>query len=94
MSLTMINIDYSKLNLLYSDMYIRDTEDLYLLYATRVLLNNTKKTYDFNQPIFERPLPNARFDADYQKINTSWHSTSSMMPLFSTSQGKSVSIVP
>jgi DNA-dependent protein kinase catalytic subunit len=85
--------DLYQANLLYSAMYIRDTEDVYLLYATRVILNNTKKTYDFSQPIFERSLPNARFDANYQKINTSWHSTSSMMPLFSNSQAKSVSTV-
>jgi DNA-dependent protein kinase catalytic subunit len=72
-------------------MYMPDTEDIYLLYATCMILNNTKKSYDFDKPIFDRPLPNARFDADYQHINTSWQNTSSMMPLFRTTQSRSVS---
>lgn len=75
-------------------MYMPETEDVYLLYSTRVVLNNTKKSYDFDQPIFDKPLPNARFDADYQNINTSWQNASSMMPLFRATQSQSVSLTP
>jgi DNA-dependent protein kinase catalytic subunit len=67
------------------------TEDIYLLYATCMVLNNTKKSADFEQPIFNEPLPHARFDADYQHINTSWQTTSSMMPLFKSTQTQVVS---
>lgn len=74
-------------------MYMPETENAYLLYSTRIILFNTKKSYDFDQPIFDKPLPNARFDANYQNINTSWKNASSMMPLFRTTQSQSVNMV-
>lgn len=72
------------------EMYVSETEDIYLLYATKMILENTKKTYDFNEPIFQNPLTGARFDAHYRDINTAWHSSSSMQPLFVDSQSKTV----
>lgn len=67
-----------------------DTEDIYLLYATCMILNNAKQSHFIEEPIFRDPLPNARFDADYH-INTSWQNASSMMPLFRAIQEKTVS---
>ncbi|KAI8641990.1 hypothetical protein BD408DRAFT_483034 [Parasitella parasitica] len=71
------------------DMYVSETEDIYLLYATRMILENTKKTYDFNEPIFQNSLTGAKMDATYRDIDTAWHSSSSMQPLFVDSQTKS-----
>ncbi|KAI8352478.1 hypothetical protein EDC96DRAFT_546617 [Choanephora cucurbitarum] len=77
----------STISTITSDLYMDETQDTYLLYATHVILENTKGTYDINEPIFDKPLPEARFDAGYQKINTNWkQSTSYMTPLFSESQ--------
>ncbi|KAI8883147.1 hypothetical protein K501DRAFT_333495 [Backusella circina FSU 941] len=42
--------------------------------------------------MFENPLPNARFDADYQQINTSWRKNLSMSPLFVSSQEEELSM--
>ncbi|CEP16992.1 hypothetical protein [Parasitella parasitica] len=71
------------------DMYVSETEDIYLLYATRMILENTKKTYDFNEPIFQNSLTGAKMDTNYRSIDTAWHSSSSMQPLFVDSQAKS-----
>ena len=68
-------------------------ENIYLLYATCLVLNNTKKSFDFNQPIFDKPLPNAKFDGVPQHINTSWSTTSSMLPLFKPTQTQVVSSI-
>ncbi|RCI04461.1 hypothetical protein CU098_001246, partial [Rhizopus stolonifer] len=76
-----------------SELFMDETQDIYLLYATRIVLDNTRSTYDINEPLFDKPLPEARFDAGYQKINTNWqHSTSYMMPLFSASQTRTLEI--
>ncbi|KAI9251048.1 hypothetical protein BY458DRAFT_559563 [Sporodiniella umbellata] len=68
------------------NMYTPDTEDVYLLYCTQMILRNCKKSHQFEKPIFENQLPNARFDANYRKINTSWQKNFSMTPLFAQSQ--------
>ncbi|KAK4516378.1 uncharacterized protein ATC70_011349 [Mucor velutinosus] len=70
------------------DMYISDTEDIYLLYATRMILENTKKTFDFNEPIFQNSLTGSNTDDVYRKFDTTWHTSSSMQPLFVESQTK------
>jgi DNA-dependent protein kinase catalytic subunit len=72
-------------------MYMPDTEDIYLLYATCMILNNAKGSNFSDEPIFQNPLPSARFDAEYQNIDTSWQNVSSMMPLFRATQEKPVS---
>ncbi|KAI9359803.1 hypothetical protein BD770DRAFT_319254 [Pilaira anomala] len=82
-----INLTLQKIT---SELYMADTEDIYLLYSTRLILINTKKSYDFDQPIFDKPLPNAKFDSNYQNINTSWQNASSMMPLFRDTQSQSM----
>ncbi|KAI8057473.1 hypothetical protein BDF21DRAFT_349187 [Thamnidium elegans] len=82
-----INLTLQKIT---SELYTPETEDIYLLYSTRLVLSNTKKSYDFDQPIFDKPLPNARFDAENQNINTSWQNASSMMPLFRDTQTQSL----
>lgn len=75
------------------DMYISDTEDIYLLYATRMILENTKKTFDFNEPIFQNSLTGSNPSDAYRKFDTTWHTSSSMQPLFVDSQTKPVSVV-
>ncbi|KAI7908116.1 uncharacterized protein BX663DRAFT_493038 [Cokeromyces recurvatus] len=76
-----------------SNMYLKETEDIYLLCATRVILSNTKKTYDFNQPIFENPLDTKnKYDVGYKKIDTSWYSTSSMTPMFVSTSSKTLNV--
>ncbi|KAL9555838.1 hypothetical protein MBANPS3_002175 [Mucor bainieri] len=70
------------------DMYLSETEDIYLLYATRMILENTKKTFDFNEPIFQNSLlagSNAATNP-YREFDTTWHTSSSMQPLFVDSQ--------
>ncbi|KAG0937620.1 hypothetical protein G6F57_007384 [Rhizopus arrhizus] len=72
------------------NMYNPDTEDIYLLYCTQMILRNAKKSYQYEKPIFENPLPNARFDINYHKIHTSWQKNLSMTPLFAPSQERTM----
>ncbi|KAI8973303.1 hypothetical protein BDF20DRAFT_881619 [Mycotypha africana] len=74
---------------LLSVFFVAETEDIYLLYATRIMLNNMRETADFTEPLFDQPLDKTkRFDSEY-KFNTAWYNTSSMVPLFVESQEKS-----
>ncbi|KAF1799211.1 hypothetical protein FB192DRAFT_1333067 [Mucor lusitanicus] len=70
------------------DMYLSDTEDIYLLYATRMILENTKKTFDFNEPIFQNSLTGSNPADGYHTFDTTWHTSSSMQPLFVDFQTK------
>lgn len=74
-------------------MYIPQIENLYIFYSTRVLFSYSKKSYEYKKPIFENPLPNARFDADYHQINTSWRKNLSMTPLFVSNQEEVVNFI-
>lgn len=67
-------------------MYLPEIENLYILYGTQLLLDGTKQSFDYDKPIFDDPLPNAKFDENYQQINTSWQRNMSMTPLFVASQ--------
>ncbi|KAL0088017.1 hypothetical protein F4703DRAFT_1975680 [Phycomyces blakesleeanus] len=44
--------------------------------------NASKESDDYSKPVFDKPLPDARFNDKYQKINTSWQKNLSMVPLF------------
>jgi DNA-dependent protein kinase catalytic subunit len=70
------------LTLSFSDMYEPDVEDVYLQYSNWMILDATKSSFDYNKPMFEQPLPNAKFDENYAQISTSWRTNSSMAPLF------------
>ncbi|GAN09060.1 DNA-dependent protein kinase catalytic subunit isoform 1 [Mucor ambiguus] len=70
------------------NMYISDTEDIYLMYATRMILENTKKTFDFNEPIFQNSLAGSNPADAYRQFDTTWHTFCSMQPLFVDSQAK------
>lgn len=63
-------------------MYDPQAEDTFLTYATYMLLDPTKKSSDYTEPIFADALPNAKFSESYSNIDTSWRNTSVMTPLF------------
>ena len=56
-------------------------ESMYILYGNDMLLDSSRESYDFDKPFFENPLPNARFDENYQNIDTSWQRNTSMVPV-------------
>ncbi|KAF9970692.1 hypothetical protein BGZ73_006560 [Actinomortierella ambigua] len=77
---------FSKLRDILSTMYDPKAEDNFLTYATYMLLDGTKKSFEYNKPIFDEPLPNAKFDAEHASIDTSWRHTAAMTPLFVQTQ--------
>ncbi|KAI8997006.1 hypothetical protein BDB01DRAFT_840542 [Pilobolus umbonatus] len=68
------------------EMYLPSLEDIYLLYSTRMILKGTENSYEYDKPVFDKPLPNARFDANYINMNTSWQRSANMTPLFAATQ--------
>lgn len=70
-------------------MYDPEVENIFILYSTQMILEATKSSYDYDKPIFDEPLPNAKFDENYQAINTSWQRNMSMTPLFVATQERS-----
>lgn len=68
------------------NMYAPEVEDLFLNYATHILFEPTKKTFEYDKPIFDESLPNAKFDQEYEKIDTSWQRSTAMTPLFVSTQ--------
>lgn len=72
------------------NMYDTQAEDKFLNYATYMLLDRTKKSSDYGEPIFSEALPNAKFSDNYASIDTSWRYSTAMTPLFvSTQQSQS-----
>lgn len=67
-------------------MYDTQAEDKFLNYATYMILDRTKKSSDYSEPIFSEPLPNAKFNDQFTNIDTSWRNTSAMTPLFVQTQ--------
>ncbi|KAI9317523.1 hypothetical protein BX666DRAFT_1857295, partial [Dichotomocladium elegans] len=67
-------------------MYSPEVEHLYIFYAIQMMLDSTKESYAYDQPIFDSPLPTAKFGGAFQNINTSWQQNASMTPLFVASQ--------
>lgn len=63
-------------------MYDPEVEEVYLQYSNWMILDATKSSFDYNKPMFEQPLPNAKFDEKFAQISTSWRANSSMTPLF------------
>jgi hypothetical protein len=59
---------------------------LFLNYACYLLLEGSKKSVDYNKPIFDQPLPQSRFDENYDDIDTSWRINNTMTPLFVNTQ--------
>ncbi|ORE05303.1 hypothetical protein BCV72DRAFT_250689 [Rhizopus microsporus var. microsporus] len=79
---------YKALLKITRNLYTPETEDIYLLYCTQMMLRKAKRSHEYEKPIFENPLPNARFDANYYKFDTSWQKNFSMTPLFVPTQEK------
>ncbi|CAO3672189.1 unnamed protein product [Umbelopsis ramanniana] len=73
---------FETVKFLLSDMYEPEVEEVYLQYSNWMILDASKSSFDYNKPMFEQPLPNAKFDENYAQINTSWRANSSMAPLF------------
>jgi len=74
------------------NMYDPQAEDMFLYYATYMLLDRTKHSSDYNEPIFSESLPNAKFSENYAHIDTSWQNTAAMTPLFVHTQQSQVRI--
>jgi DNA-dependent protein kinase catalytic subunit len=78
------------MNVYVRNMYDTQAEDKFLNFATYMLLDRTKKSSDYSEPIFPEPLPNAKFGDNYASIDTSWRYSTAMTPLFvSTQQSQS-----
>ncbi|KAG0005263.1 hypothetical protein BGZ65_011584, partial [Modicella reniformis] len=77
-----------------SQMYDTQAEDKFLNYATYMLLDRTKKSSDYSEPIFPDSLPNAKFNDGYASIDTSWRYSVAMTPLFVGTQQSQVQNVP
>ncbi|KAF9390467.1 hypothetical protein CPB97_009177 [Podila verticillata] len=71
-----------RLKAIMETMYDPQAEDMFLYYATYMLLDRTKHSSDYNEPIFSESLPNAKFSENYAHIDTSWQNTAAMTPLF------------
>ena len=74
----------------YRDLYMAEVEEKYIFYSTEILLDTTRSGDEYDTPIFKDPLPNARFDQHYQRINTSWQLRNPMSPLFVATQEPAV----
>ncbi|KAF9918927.1 hypothetical protein BX616_004199 [Lobosporangium transversale] len=77
---------FERLGEIIRNMYDVQAEDIFLNYATYMLLDRTKKSPDYTEPIFQEPLPNAKFNERYASIDTSWRHTVAMTPLFVNTQ--------
>ncbi|KAF9585083.1 hypothetical protein BGW38_003973, partial [Lunasporangiospora selenospora] len=77
---------FQRLAEIVKNMYDAQAEDKFLSYATYMLLDRTKKSVDYNEPIFDQSLPNAKFNDNFANIDTSWRSTTVMTPLFVNTQ--------
>ncbi|KAF9360792.1 hypothetical protein BGX26_007743 [Mortierella sp. AD094] len=77
---------FQRLGDIVRNMYDTEAEDKFLNYATYMLLDRTKKSSDYNEPIFQEALPNAKFGESYARIDTSWRHTVAMTPLFVNTQ--------
>ncbi|KAG0339299.1 hypothetical protein BG004_006877 [Podila humilis] len=71
-----------RLKTIVQNMYDPQAEDMFLYYATYMLLDRTKHSSDYNEPIFSESLPNAKFSENFAHIDTSWRNTAAMTPLF------------
>ncbi|KAF9116341.1 hypothetical protein BGX27_003334 [Mortierella sp. AM989] len=77
---------FLRLGEIVRNMYDAEAEDKFLNYATYMLLDRTKKSSDYSEPIFQESLPNAKFGDSYARIDTSWRYTTAMTPLFVNTQ--------
>ncbi|KAI1315202.1 hypothetical protein EDD11_001140 [Mortierella claussenii] len=77
---------FERLGEIVRNMYDTQAEDKFLNYAIYMLLDRTKTSPDYTEPIFQEPLPNARFSDNYANIDTSWKHTVAMTPLFVNTQ--------
>ncbi|KAG0303333.1 hypothetical protein BGZ98_006787, partial [Dissophora globulifera] len=77
---------FQRLREIVRNMYDTQAEDQFLNYATYMLLDRTKKSSDYTEPIFQESLPNAKFNVNFANIDTSWKHTAAMTPLFVNTQ--------
>ncbi|KAG0180275.1 hypothetical protein DFQ29_000972 [Apophysomyces sp. BC1021] len=75
-----------RLSFIMKNMYAPEVENLYIRYSTQMLFYAAKESYEYDKELFATPLPNARFDSNYQRINTLWQKNMSMVPLFVATQ--------
>ncbi|CAG8572313.1 13750_t:CDS:10, partial [Acaulospora morrowiae] len=77
---------FTRLKFLVGNLYSPEIETLFLHYACYLLLEGSKKSIDYNKPIFDQPLPHSKFGDTYDDIDTSWRFNSTMNPLFVNTQ--------
>ncbi|CAG8511510.1 8195_t:CDS:10 [Diversispora eburnea] len=76
---------FARLKVLIGNLYSSEIETIFLHYACFLLLEGSKKSPDYNKPMFDQPLPHSKFD-NYDNIDTSWQFHSTMTPLFVNTQ--------
>ncbi|KAJ3139727.1 hypothetical protein HK100_011281 [Physocladia obscura] len=73
---------------LLSTWYIPEVEEGFLKYSVHFLLEASRLTPVFDQKIYDRALPDARFNDKAILVDLVWEKSSSMLPLFAATQGK------
>lgn len=63
-------------------MYYPEIEQLFLNYSCLLLLERSKKSIEYKRALFQEPLPQSKFDENYEDIDTSWEMSNTMTPLF------------
>ncbi|ORX51884.1 hypothetical protein DM01DRAFT_1063713 [Hesseltinella vesiculosa] len=79
---------YDRSKKILGELYLAPVEDIYILYATQMLLQATKDSYEYEMTVFDEPLPNAHFDEHIQYLDTSWRNNDSMAPMFVATQSR------
>ncbi|ORY53674.1 hypothetical protein BCR33DRAFT_779027 [Rhizoclosmatium globosum] len=73
---------------LVCDWYIPEVEDSFLKYSVLFLLDATRLTPMFDQKVYDRGLPDARFNDKDIVVDLLWKNSTSMLPLFAATQDK------
>nr|CAG8448912.1 4810_t:CDS:10 [Entrophospora candida] len=63
-------------------LYYAEIEQLFLNYSCLLLLERSKKSIEYKRALFQEPLPQSKFDENYEDIDTSWEMSNTMTPLF------------
>ncbi|CAG8447868.1 11173_t:CDS:10, partial [Dentiscutata heterogama] len=77
---------FTSLKELVGSLYCSEIETLFLQYSCFLLLEGSKKSIDYKKPIFDQPLPQSKFDDNFDNIDTSWRVNNTMTPLFVNTQ--------
>jgi hypothetical protein len=76
----------------HRDFYVPDLQNIYLSYSVNLLIDLSKSSFDYDSFIFAEPLPNARFDENYEEFDMNKLTISSMNPLFANTLDKHITI--